>query len=459
MRRIEGPWLPPYWEIIRFDAAHFVTAHAGRGAQIYRDLLQPGLREDLQHGMRAIAAGVVRQLQGAVRSQRRAWRPPPGRMRPYLLLITPGIGKYAREEREVADACAARGLPMIRVLSDSREVEADAPGPVSLMDLLTAGDHARVLALWLRETVRLSRWWLVGSRKARSLSVAAIPGIRQYYLDLAFARQIDRVYGRPKAVLSLAPWSDTSVALVHAMKARNVPTGAMRTQTTIDIEEHLTINADLLFCKSTWERRIYRRLFGGHGPRLVDACLLSLPEEYPLEPLALPEAFVLLLGTARQWNESEAAYQQVCADLLRVAAVSGLPVVYRVHPAHAAELESATESAANVAIVPVADLRRNFELIARASLVVSAHSTLLYQAILADTPTVVVHVDPPGAPADEFIDSPLLRIRSEQIDGLKPEDLASAAQRSAQARAWFAANYFLDRGAGYMVDQLLSLPS
>ena len=30
MRRSNQPWLPPYWEIIRFDAAHFLTAHAGR---------------------------------------------------------------------------------------------------------------------------------------------------------------------------------------------------------------------------------------------------------------------------------------------------------------------------------------------------------------------------------------------------------------------------------------------
>ena len=170
---------------------------------------------------------------------------------------------------------------MVRVLLDSREVQSDAHGPVSLTDMLTAGDHARVLALWLREALRLGRWWLVRDRKARSLSVGAIPGIRQYYLDLAFARRIDRVYGRPRAVLSLAPWSDTSVAIVDVMKARGVATGATRTQTTIDIEEHLTINADLLFCKSTWERGIYGRLFRGHGPRLVDGCLLSLPEEYP----------------------------------------------------------------------------------------------------------------------------------------------------------------------------------
>ena len=192
MRRSGQAWLPPYWEIIRFDAATFLTAHAGRGAQIYRDFLQPGLAEDLRHGFRAIAAGVVRQLQGAVRAQRRRSWPRPGRLPPYLVLITPGTGKYAREEREVTEACAARGLPMIRVLSDSREVQSDVAGPVLLTDMLTAGDHARVLALWLREMLRLGRWWLVRDRKARSLSVVAIPRIRQYYLDLAFARRIDR---------------------------------------------------------------------------------------------------------------------------------------------------------------------------------------------------------------------------------------------------------------------------
>jgi hypothetical protein len=104
----------------------------------------------------------------------------------------------------------------------------------------------------------------------------------------------------------------------------------------------------------------------------------------------------------------------------------------------------------------IPDLRRNHELIAKASLVVSAQSTLLYEAILAETPTVVVHIDPPDAPADEFLGSPLLRIRPEQIDGLKPEDLTPAQRRTAEARAWFASNYFLDRGAGSLVDQLLT---
>ena len=44
----------------------------------------------------------------------------------------------------------------------------------------------------------------------------------------------------------------------------------------------------------------------------------------------------------------------------------------------------------------------------------------------------------------------------EQIEGLKPDDLAPAGQLAAEARAWFASNYFLDRGAGYLVDQLLT---
>jgi hypothetical protein len=456
MRRSDQPWPPPYWEIIRFDAAYFTTPHASRGAQIYRGLHAPGLGEDLWHTLRSIAAGVVRQLQGAVRASHRRVRPLPPRPRPYLLLITAKAGRYAREEREVTEACAARDLPMGRVLLGSRDVQFDAPEPVSYADLLSAGDHVRVLALWLRETARIGRWWLARDRKARSLSAAAIPGIREYYLDLVFARRIDQVCGRPRALLTLTPWSSTSVAIINTMRARGVATWATRTQTTIDIDEHLAINADILFCKSTWERRLYGRLFRGRGPRLVDGCLLSLPEQYSLEPLALPEPFVLLLGTTRRWNESEAAFRRVCASLERVASVPGLPVVYRAHPTHAAGLERGAGSAINGAFTSVTDQRRNFELVSRASLVVSAPSTLLYHAILAGAPTVVVHIDPPDEPADEFIDSPLLRIRLEQIDALEPEDLAPARQLAADARAWFASNYFLDKGAGYMVGQLLS---
>jgi hypothetical protein len=303
--------------------------------------------------------------------------------------------------------------------------------------------------------VHLGKWWLGRDRKARSLSAVAIHGIRQYYLDLAFARRIDQVYGRPRAVLSLAPWSDTSVAMVDTMKARGVATWGIRTQTTVDIEEHLAINADFLFCKGIWERRVYGRLFRGHGPRLVDGCLLSLPDEYSLEALDVPESFVLLLGATRRWNESEADFRQVCDTLERLASVPGLPVLYRAHPAHAAK--GAAASAVNGEFVLIADLRRNAELIAKASLVVSVPSTLLYQTILARAPTVVLDIDPPDARADEFIGSPLLQIRPDQVDALEPEDLAPARQRAAEAYAWLASNYFLDKGAVDIVNQVLSL--
>jgi hypothetical protein len=259
-------------------------------------------------------------------------------------------------------------------------------------------------------------------------------------------------------LLTLAPWSSTSVAIVETMKAAGVATWATRTQTTDDIDEHLAINADFLFCKSTWERVIYGRLFRGHGPRLVDGCLLSLPEEYSLEPLAVPESFVLLLGTTRRWNESEAAFRQVCARIERVASLPGIPVVYRAHPTHAAQLERTAGPTTNRAFTAVADPRRNFELIAKASLVVTTPSTLLYQAILAGAPTIVVERDPVDEPADEFISSPLLRIRPEQVDALRPEDLASARQRVPAVSEWFASQYFLDKGAGYIVDQLTSHP-
>jgi hypothetical protein len=455
VRQADQPWAPPYWEIIRFDAANFLATHASRQAEIYHDRRQPGLGEDLRFGLRSIAAGVVRQLQGAVRAMGRSEPPRRRRLQPYLLLIAPRDGRYAREEREVSEACAARGMPIVRVLSDSREVQHDEPRPVSLPEVLTARDHVRVLGLWLRDAVHLGKWWLGRDRKARSLSAVAIHGLRQYYLDLAFARRIDEVYGRPRAVLSLAPWSDTSVAIVDTMKARGVATWGIRTQTTVDIQEHLAINVDFLFCKGIWERRVYGRLFRGHGPRLVDGCLLSLPDEYSLEALGVPESFVLLLGATRRWNESEADFRQVSDTLERLASVPGLPVVYRAHPAHAAK--GAAGSAVSGEFVLVADLRRNAELIAKASLIVSVPSTLLYQAILARAPTVVLDIDPPDERADEFIGSPLLQIRPDQVDALEPEDLAPARQLAAEAYAWLASNYFLGKGAVDIVDQVLSL--
>jgi hypothetical protein len=449
-------WRPKYWTIIRSSAAQFLTPHADPAARIYRGLLQPKLSEDMRHELRSLAAGVVRLAQGFLASIA-GRRPARSRSRqPYLLLVTPGSGKYAREEREVKQACAARGLPILRVHSDTRGIESDDKGTLLLRDVLTPLDYCRVLCLWLARCAGAMRWWFSGDRKARSLSVAAIPGIRQYYLDRAFARRIESLHGRPRAVLTISPWSDVSVAIVDHVRKRAIPTAGIRTQTTLQLEEHLVINTDVLFCKGVWEKGLYACLFGGHGPALVDGCLLSLPEEYDLEPLALPDDFVLLLGTARQFNQDETDYRDACRLLEQVAEASGLPVVYRAHPAHA---EDATRfmsrNAARGNAVVVTDIRRNRELIDRASLIVSAHTTLLYQAMLSGIPAVIVNADAPGSPSDEFHGSPLTRVEPEQLDRIKDYDWRALRDSAEHAREWFSRNYFLDKGAAFLVDSLL----
>ena len=55
------------------------------------------------------------------------------------------------------------------------------------------------------------------------------------------------------------------------------------------------VNTDILFFKSPHEREAYKKVFGSWGPRLEDGCLLSLPNAYELEPLRLPEEYILLL--------------------------------------------------------------------------------------------------------------------------------------------------------------------
>jgi hypothetical protein len=447
LSRPQETWRPAYWTIIRSSATHFLTDHAESGAEIYRDRLRPTLPEDLWSGLRSVSGGVARLVQAllACVAKRRPARSTS--RQPYLLLVTPGGGKYAREEREVVQACAERGLAILRVHSDTREIISSEADIRPAGDVLSLGDYCRVLFKWLLQCVGGTRWWFCRDRKARSLFAAAIPGMRQRCVDLAFARRIEWLHGRPLAVLTLSPWSEVSVAIVDYMKKHAIFTAGTRTQTTIDLEEHLVINTDVLFCKGVWEKSLYGRLFAGNGPLLVDGCLLSLP---------LPEEYVLLLGTARRYNQDEEDYRRTCDTLEHVAAASGLPIVYKGHPAQDMRGTRLGGGAASSGPpVVVADLRRNRELIDRASLVVTAHSTLLYQAILSGVPAVIVDVDPPGSPPDEFHESPLRRVSQDQADRIQEFDRRALRDSAEQARHWFVQNYFLEKDVAHLLDYLL----
>ena len=319
----------PTGRSFRFDVAHFTTLHANRGAQIYRGLLAAWPGRGPADGLRSIAAGVVRQLQGAVRARRRRARPSLARAA-ILLLITPRDGEVrargARGDRGLrsarsADGPRAVGQPRSPVRWATRRL---GRGHV------TVGDHVRVLALWLREA-RAS--WADGGWRATARPAAwrqrRSPGSASTTWIWPCARRDRRgLWAAQGAALA-----DSLVSHVGRHRGHHEGPGRRRPgprgpRRPIDIEEHLAINADFLFCKSTWERGDLRPPVPGHGPRLVDGCLLSLPDEYPLEPLALPEPFVLLLGTTRRWNESEAAFRQVCeprAGGIGPRAACGLP--------------------------------------------------------------------------------------------------------------------------------------
>ena len=212
----------------------------------------------------------------------------------------------------------------------------DDEGTLLLQDVLTPLDYCPVLCLWLARCAGAMRWWFSGDRKARSLSVAAIPGIRQYYLDRAFARRIELLHGRPRAVLTIAPWSDVSVAIVDHMRKRAIATAGIRTQTTLQLDEHLVINTDVLFCKGVWEKEfVFPCSFVGHGPALVDGCLLQSARGVRSRTPSLPDDFVLLVGHRAPIQPGRDGLPGRLRLLEQVAEASGLPVVYRAHPANA----------------------------------------------------------------------------------------------------------------------------
>ena len=170
----------------------------------------------------------------------------------YLLLVTPGTDKFAVEERQVIQACAERDVRTLIVYSDRNATGCGLGEVLTPARVLTPGDYCRVLFKWTRELTKGLRWWVCRDSKARSLFVAVIPGIRDTWTNRAFSRRVMAVHGRPQALLSLEPWSSTSLSIVDYLKSRGVLTAGIRTQTTLDREEHAVINTDILFAKSVW---------------------------------------------------------------------------------------------------------------------------------------------------------------------------------------------------------------
>lgn len=449
--------LQDYWEIIRVDGARFLTLHPAYESRLYHDRIKPSAGQDFARGLRGTLVGTVRLLRGLLRPRPRQGQRPSFPPEAFVLLVTVGGPKYAREEREMAEACQRKGLGVRKVYATQSADNSPVVDGLSIESCLTPGDYARVLVDWLGAVSRGLRWCLSGDGKRRSLFVASIPALRQYHTHIALARRIVSDYGLPTFAVSLAPWTATSIAVVDHMRQCGVLTAGIRTQTTYAEPEHLVIDTDLLFCKSSMEGCAYEDVFAGKGPRLEEGCLLSLPETYQLEALSLPQEYVLVLGTDPPDSQGAEDRKRFHDRLRQAATAAGLPVVYKEH--HAPPVTGGRgQKDARVDSedwLHVSDVRRNRELIDHASLVVSAPSTLLYYAILRETPVVIVEAYPFEALPDEFATAPIKRISWHDEFHAPKLDRTDLSASSASAKAWFETNYFLDKGPDFMVSVLV----
>lgn len=447
----------PYGEIIHWDATAFLTLHDGYHSRVYHEWSRPTLVQDVGLWIRSVWGGLARFTLAIARSFLRRRTELPAIPRPYALLITTGTAKYAGEEREIADACAKRGLGLLRIYPGKGIGGLHGGSTVPLDSILNAGDQAGAMKNWLGIVLRGSRYMFSRDPKRRSLFAASIFSIRHYCTYASVARRIVVVKGLPRAVLSLCPTAGISVAIVDSMKEAGVTTAGIRTQTTSRHAEHLAINVDLLFCKGRHERAVYEDLFAGRGPRLENACLLSLPEVYPLDPLPLPDKYVLVLGTAPASGQSHESYGDFNDRLFHMAEAVGLPLVFKGHGL-AADLDDAwfaKRHTDRTRCFRISDVRRNRELVDRASLVVSAATTLLYYVLLRGTPLVLVQSQTDSAIPNEFHGAPLARNTPAEDLGSVRIDWSALLDSARNAQAWFKENYFLEKGPDAILDGLL----
>jgi hypothetical protein len=431
--------------------------HDGRNSRLFHEKITSTLGQDAAYAVRTIVGKIGRSVQGVVSAILHRHPPQPRSRSPYLLLIAPGNGKYASEERAIIEACRAKGVALKAVHTGATaDTSFDVP-LLSMASTLTPWDHFRVLLIWSWQLIRGVQWYCTRDRMQRNLLVASIPCIWEYDLNVAFARRIAAEHGDPRLLLGLLPASPVVVAIVDYMKGRGVLTAGIRTQTTSRSTENLAINADILFWKSPHERRAYEEIFAGTGPRLERGCLLSLPEAGSAEPLRLPEKYVLLLGTAPTADQDDLEYGRYNEKLFQMAAAADMPVVFKGHNL-AKELDDAWLAGRSLkagSFWRIQGFDCNRELIDAACLVVSAPSTLLYYAILSGKPVIVVESKIVSAIPDEFGTAPIQRIPWEQPFAVDRLDWDALRSSSLAAKAWFEENYSLNKGADYLVDFLL----
>lgn len=449
--------LVDYWPIIHWDAVAFLVLGDEYHSRLYHGRVSPTIEQNMLLLLKGVVGGTIRLLRGFSRSFRRQTAAN-GQLldRAYILLISMGKDKYASEERAFQEACRAYGVSVLTARVSSASVERGPLGLIYADSALTPLDYIWALLHWSREVARGLALLFSSDKKQRDLFIAVIPAIGEHMTYTAFVRRILADHGSPLAALSLAPWSTLSTAMIQHMKTENTLTAGIRTQALPEPLECLAINTEVLFCKSATEKRVYASLYRDQdGPRLEEACLLSLPEVFDIEPLLLPDSYVLILGTALD-DQREEDYMRYNERLFMVAAAAELPVVFKGHNL-SSELDDywfAVRSDTSPDCLRVTDIRRNRELIDGATLVISAPSTLLYYAILRDKPIIVVEFKD-SARTPEFRDAPVRTLASDQAIQPGPLDWSGLRESSLATKAWFEQNYYLDKGAPYMVEFLL----
>ena len=447
MEQTQGVKNIKYWEIIHWDATSFLTQHDEYNAHVYYDKITPSIIRSVILLFRSIFGGIIYFLQAIILSFIKPDKTEVLGKNKYLLLITNGTAKYASEEREIIEACLRKKLGII-ILYPNEVVGVVKVGKSTLlMSVMNSKDYAWALFNWIINLFKGFNNLFSGDKKRRNLFVSSVFSIRKYFINIALVRRIKNIYGKPIAVLSLCPSVGMSTAIIKYMKRADVITAGIRTQSTSRTIEHISINTDVLFCKSFYERKIYNEIYSCNGPRLENACLLSVPEVYPDKPIELPEKYVLVLGTCQEgYNEF----------LFKLAELKKLPIVFKGHNL-GKDIDKAffeSNDMINSLVLCVTDIRHNRQIINNATVVISACSTLLYYAILCNKPIIIVTKNNNKYSLGEFESAPLIKI---QLDGQFDKSIgifASSNELFLEMRSWFEQQYYLEKGADYMVNYL-----
>lgn len=441
-----------YWHVIRWNAASFLSGHDGRNSRLFRNDIARNLLQDAAYGFRSTITSTIKLLREPLLHLPHRRTRYIDMQEPYILLITLGSPKYADEERKILEACERNKLKILVIYPRIGFSESNATVN-SFRDVLALKDYFCAMKRGLREIFSGVRFFISGDTKLRSLFVSAIASIQPYYLSHIMAKRIVDCYGKPQLALTLCPFSAVSVAMIDYLKSAGITTASIRTQTTSNSVEHFVINSEILFYKSRYEKCAYESVFANRGPQLEEGCILSLPPDFDEINLRLPKKYVLLLGTAMCSEQQLTDYFGFNKALFGIAKEFELPIIFKGHNLSMALDDAWFEMQGdNTSLYKRLYLiQQNRTLIDRATLVITAPSTLVYYAIMKKKPIIIQHTSLTDSRNTEFNSSPILQIEwSDKLDRrhMNIDQLNIIAKN---AFIWLHDNYYLEKGPDYIV--------